>query len=151
METTRAQALAERLHSHDREPDGTPLLLHIRRVAGATPREGQTVAWLHEALETGVVSEQTLLEHGLGSEELRALRLLNRSRSASSDGAYLAHLDLIRHAAGPAGDLARMVKIADLQDRRRHPLVREGGWSPPYARALATLTQPRGQAALATP
>jgi hypothetical protein len=34
-----------------------------------------------------------------------------------------------------------MVKIADLEDRRRHPLVREGGWSPPYARALARLLE----------
>ncbi|HEY7076306.1 MAG TPA: hypothetical protein VH418_13085 [Solirubrobacteraceae bacterium] len=141
METTYARALAERLHSGDREPDGTPLLWHIRRVAGATPREGQAIAWLHEALENGAISEQALLEDGLGSEELRALRLLSRSRASSSDRAYLAHLELIAHAAGYAGELARMVKIADLEDRRRHPLVREGGWSPPYGRGLARLLE----------
>jgi hypothetical protein len=141
VETTRAQALAERLHSGDREPDGTPLLWHIRRVARTTPQDGQAVAWLHEALETGAVSEQALLEDGLGSEELRALRLLSRSRASSADRAYLAHLELIAQAAGPAGELARMVKIADLEDRRRHPLVREGGWSPPYGRALARLLE----------
>jgi hypothetical protein len=141
VETTRAQALAERVHSDDREPDGTPRLWHIRRVAGATPPEGQAVAWLHEALEIGAISEQELLENGLGSEELRALRLLNRSRASSADRAYLAHLDLIAQASGRAGELARMVKIADLEDRRRHPLVREGGWSPPYGRALARLLE----------
>ena len=103
METTEAQALAERLHSGDREPDGTPLLWHIRRVAHTTPQDGQAVAWLHEALETGAVSEQALLEDGLGSEELRALRLLSRSRASSADRAYLAHLELIAQAAGPRG------------------------------------------------
>jgi hypothetical protein len=96
------------------------------------------VAWLHE---TGAISEQQLLEAGLGSEELRALRLLSHTRASSADRAYLAHLELIVHAAGEAGELARMVKIADLEDRRRHPLVREGGWSPPYARALSRLLE----------
>ena len=139
METTRAQALAERVHTDDREPDGTPRLWHIRRVASATPPEGRVVAWLHEALEIGAISEQELLEAGLSSEELRALRLLSRSRASSADRAYLAHLDLIAQASGQAGELARMVKIADLEDRRRHPLMREGGWSPPYGRALRRL------------
>ncbi len=32
-----------------------------------------------------------------------------------------------------------MVKVADLEDRCRHPRVRPDGWSPPYERALARL------------
>jgi hypothetical protein len=147
VETTRARALAERLHAGDREPDGTPRLGHIQRVAFATPPEARAVAWLHEALEIGAVSERELLEHGLGTEELRALRLLNRSRASNSDPAYLAHLELVMHAAGRAGQLARMVKIADLQDRRHHPLVRAGGWSPPYSRGLAMLLESGGRPA----
>jgi hypothetical protein len=139
VETTRARALAERLHSDDREPDGTPLLLHIRRVARATPPAARAMAWLHEALEMGAISEHELLRDGLGTEELRALRLLSRSRASRSERAYLAHLELIADAAGHAGELARMVKIADLDDRRRHPLARADGWSPPYARALRQL------------
>jgi hypothetical protein len=151
VETTRARALAERLHSDDREPDGTPLLLHIRRVAEATPPAARSVAWLHEALESGAISEHELLRDGLGSEELRALRLLSRSRASRSERAYLAHLELIADAAGVAGELARMVKIADLDDRRRHPLARGDGWSPPYARALRQLraTAGHGRAAAA--
>jgi hypothetical protein len=74
---------------------------------------------------------------GLDSEQLRALRLLNRAPDAHSDGVYLAHLDLIARAAGRSGRLARLVKIADLQDRCLHPRVRADGWSPPYARGLA--------------
>jgi hypothetical protein len=52
---------------------------------------------------------------------------------------YLAHLHVIARAAGRAGRLARVVKIADLQDRCRHPRVRADGCSPPYARGLALL------------
>jgi hypothetical protein len=141
VETTCARVLAERLHSNDREPDGTPRLWHIRRVARATPPEAQAVAWLHESLEVGAVSEQELLEAGLEMEELRALRLLSQSRASSSDDAYLAHLELIARAAGYAGRLARIVKIVDLDDRRRHPQVRPDGWSPPYGRALAMLIE----------
>jgi len=97
------------------------------------------VAWLHESLETGATTEHDLLREGLGGDELRALRLLSRSRASSSDAAYLAHLDLIARAAGPSGELARIVKLADLDDRSRHPQLHEHGWSPPYARAFATL------------
>jgi hypothetical protein len=48
-------------------------------------------------------------------------------------------LDLIAHA-GPGGRLARLVKIAHLQDRCLHPRVRADGWSSPYRRGLALLT-----------
>jgi hypothetical protein len=141
MEAIRARALAERLHRDDREPDGTPRLAHIRRVVRSVPPDARSVAWLHEALEAGVASEQELLLEGLESDELRALRLLNRSRASESDSAYLAHLQLIGYAAGPSGRIARLVKIADLADRTRHPLVRRDGWVPPYSRALELLLQ----------
>src|SRR4051812_13450086 len=85
MEPTRARRIAERAHWPDREPDGTALLAHIRRVVAATPPEAHTVAWLHESLETGRVSEHELLREGLGDDELRALRLLTRSVRSHSD------------------------------------------------------------------
>ncbi|MGZ4171306.1 MAG: hypothetical protein ACXVRN_08080 [Solirubrobacteraceae bacterium] len=136
MRPARACAIAERLHAGQQEPDGTPILAHIRRVARDVPAEARTVAWLHEALETGAISEQALLTDGLTSDELRALRLLSRPSTSRSDSVYLAHVELIAQAAGPSGHLARQVKVADLQDRRLHPMLREDGWSPPYDRAL---------------
>jgi hypothetical protein len=81
-----------------------------------------------------------LLREGLESEQLCALRLLHRADDARSGGVYLAHLGLIARAPGLPGRLAREVKIADLQDRCLHPRVRADGWSPPYARGLALLT-----------
>jgi hypothetical protein len=141
VESSHARAIAERLLSGIREPGGSPLLAHVRRVAAAAPPEARAVAWLHELLETGAVSEQELLADGLSSDELRALRLLTRPGRSHSDVAYLAHLELIALAAGHSGELARLVKLADLEDRQRHPVVRSDGWAPPYARGHRRLMQ----------
>jgi hypothetical protein len=140
MEIVRAQLIAERLHADDREEDGTPLLNHIRRVVRLVGADARAVAWLHEALEWTVVTEHELLMEGLDSEELRALRLLRRTHDSRSDRVYLAHLSLIARAAGRAGGLARLVKVADLRDRCLHPRVRADGWSPPYGRGLGLLS-----------
>ena len=99
------------------------------------------MAWLHEVMEWTAVTERELLMAGLSSDELRALKLLNRQTDSRSDRVYLAHLDLIAHATGRSGRLAREVKTADLRDRCLHPHVRRGGWSPPYARALQLLLE----------
>jgi hypothetical protein len=139
MDLARARAFAETLHAREHEPDGTPLLDHVRRVAQMVPAQARPVAWLHEALESTGVTEQELLMEGLTGEELRALRLLCRTSDARSDGVYLAHVELIARAAGPSGYLARMVKIADLEDRCLYARVRRDGWSPPYADGLELL------------
>ena len=134
--------IARRLHAGHREESGTPIIRHIGRVARATPREARTVAWLHEARESGVVTEHQLLAEGLRDDELRALRLLARMTDTRSECVYLAYVELIARAAGQSGNFARQVKIADLEDRCRHPRVRTDGWSPPYARAIGRLLEP---------
>lgn len=144
MDPNRAMAIARRLHAGHREEGGAPVLWHIGRVARSAPVEARAVAWLHEALESGVVTEHKLLAEGLGDDELRALRLLARTTSTRSDHVYLAHVELIARAAGHSGELARLVKIADLEDRRRHPRIRSDGWSPPYERALERLRDLKG-------
>jgi hypothetical protein len=143
MEIGDARAIAERLHLGDREEDGTPVVRHVQRVATTVPEEARAVAWLHEVLEWTAVTEQELLIAGLTSDELRALRLLNRTTDSHSDRRYLAHLELIAHATGDSGRLARIVKTADLEDRSLHPHVRRHGWSPPYAQALKLLSAAR--------
>ena len=115
------------------------MLAHIRRVARSTPDEALTVAWLHEALESGAVSEEALLEAGLDDDELRALRLLSRPAWLRSNRGYMAHIELIARAAGRSGRLARTVKIADLRDRAAHPRAQPDDWLPPYARGLRRL------------
>ena len=100
MEIDRARLIAERLHADDCEEDGTPLLDHIRRVVRLVDADARAVAWLHEAFEWTAVAEHELLMDGLDSEELRALRLLHRTRDSRSDRVYLAHLHLIARATG---------------------------------------------------
>jgi hypothetical protein len=141
MDAASAQAIAERALVGARDESGTPVIEHVRRVGTMVPAEASTVAWLHEVLECSVVSEQELLMAGLSAEELRALRLLSRTGHSHSDRVYLAHLELIARSAGESGRLARMVKVADLLDRRHHPRIRPDGWVPPYDRALRRLTQ----------
>ena len=142
MDPARAQAIAERLHADDREQNGTPLLEHVRRVAAAVDEEAVAVAWLHEALEWTAVTERELLIAGLSTDELRALRLLTRTTDSRFDAHYLQHLELIAHAAGDSGRLARAVKRADLADRLEYPYARDDGWAPPYADGIAVLREP---------
>src|SRR5204862_69534 len=93
---------------------------------------------LHEVLQTSEVSEQTLLLEGLTTGELRAIRLLSMGVPAVSDAAYLARLAFIGRAAGRSGHLARLVKIADLRDRQRHPRRRGAGCASSRADVLIT-------------
>jgi hypothetical protein len=141
MDLDRARAIAERLHTGDLQEDGSLVLRHISRVAERLPEQARAAAWLHEALESTSVTEHELLDQGLTADELRALQLLARDAESRSDLAYLAHVESIARATGRSGQLARLVKIADLEDRCRHPRVRPDGWSPPYARALERLRE----------
>ena len=139
MNLARAQLLATRAHRGQRQPTGEPLIAHVRRVAAATPESARPVAWLHEVLEWTSVSEEKLLAYGASDDELRALRLLTRTLGGSSESGYLAHVTMIARADGPAGVLARAVKVSDLEDRLRHPGRGTGESRPPYERALALI------------
>ena len=139
MNLARAKLLATRAHRGQRQPTGEPLIAHVRRVAAATPASARPVAWLHEILEWTSVAEEKLLDYGASDDELRALRLLSRPPGGSSESGYLAHVAMIARADGPAGVLARAVKVSDLEDRLRHPGRATGGSRPPYERALALI------------
>ena len=147
MDASRAQAIAERIHADQLDEGGASILAHVRRVVLAAPAEARTIAWLHEALESGLVAESDLLAAGLSAGDLRALRLLSRSGDTRSDQSYLAHVDSIALAPGRTGRLARAVKIADLEDRCHHPRTRVDGWHPPYRGALERLRAAGGHPA----
>jgi hypothetical protein len=132
----RAQLMATRAHRGQLQPTGEPLIAHVRRVAAATPEPARSVAWLHEVFEWTSVSEEKLLSYGASDDELRALRLLTRTLGGSSESGYLAHVTMIARASGPAGGLARTVKVSDLEDRLSHPGSQINGSRPPYERAL---------------
>jgi hypothetical protein len=135
----RARRIAERAHRGSLEPNSEPVIVHVRRVAKASPGFARPVAWLHEVFEHSSVREEELLASGLTDEELRALRLLTRATESRSEAGYLAHIDRIVRASGSAGELARTVKRVDLEDRLQHPHQRADGWHPPYQLALELL------------
>jgi hypothetical protein len=136
VKLARAQLMATRAHRDQQQPMGEPLITHVRRVAAATPEFARPVAWLHEIFEWTSVSEEKLLAYGASDDELRALRLLTRTLGGSSESGYLAHVTMIARADGPAGVLARTVKVSDLKDRLHHLRPGTGGSRPPYERAL---------------
>ena len=114
------------------------MLVHVARVVAATPAEAHAIAWLHEVLERGALTEQELLTAGLSSDELRALRLVTPPIWARTRRAYLGHVELVARAAGSAGRLARAVKAADLRDGCGRPAGTDG-WSPPDVAGLRRL------------
>jgi DNA-binding NarL/FixJ family response regulator len=130
-----AREIATWVHAEQREPEGRPKLHHIASVVRASPPDAACVAWLHEVLETGAVTEQDLLRDGLDSEELRALRLLRVPTWSASEVAFLAHVEFIARAAGHSGRLARTVALADLGDRAAYA----GHRSAIHVRALRAL------------
>jgi len=138
MEADQARSIAEHAHEPDRDGDGPRVLAHLARVVRATPPEAHVVAWLHESLERGAVTEHELLAAGVSSDELRALRLVIAPAWARSERAFLGHIELIARAAGWAGQAARAVKAADLHDGYIHPRAADG-WSPPCAQGLRRL------------
>jgi hypothetical protein len=138
VDVDRARTIARAVHGGPQALSAEPLISHVERVVASVPEWARAIAWLHEVFEHTDMSEEDLLREGLSGDELRALRLLSREESFS-DLAYLGHIELIARAGGTSGRLARAVKLADLRDRQRHPLVRPNGWSPPYGSALNSL------------
>jgi hypothetical protein len=141
MRAAAARAIAERAHAGQVDPGREPLIDHVRRVVLASPRRARSVAWLHEVLEYTDMPEQELLAADLSDEELRALRLLSRPPGDRTLKGYMGHVGRIAAANGLAGEVARDVKRADLEDRIEHPALRADGWSPPYDHALALLDE----------
>jgi hypothetical protein len=139
LDEDRARALAARLHRGQRDGAGAPLIDHVSRVAAAVTADACVAALLHEVFEYTPMSEEELLDEGVSTDELRALRLLTRDRTSRSTARYLGHVRLIADAVGPGADIARQVKHADLVDRAAHPTAAGGDWSPPYALGLEIL------------
>lgn len=156
--TTRsAKRFAERTHAGVLDRYGEPVLDHVRRVAAAVPPPARTVAWLHESFEYTTVSAAELRAAGATADELRAVRLLTRKPDAGV-AAYRAHVEKIARASGHAGELARIVKRADLRDRLDHQGSRTPvtATRPAYLTALTLLTaglgcSTRGRSRTASP
>ncbi|MES1193645.1 MAG: hypothetical protein ABUM26_04920 [Solirubrobacterales bacterium] len=136
MDELVAREIACRHHAGQHDRAGELLIEHIARVAAAVPQDTRPVAWLHDLLERTAVRPTELEANGLSAVERAALELLTRS----PDEPFASYVLRIVHAPGPAGELARAVKAADLQD---HIERERAGWvaadAPPYQWALRHL------------
>jgi hypothetical protein len=107
-----ARKIAYTRHGEHRNAAGEPIVEHLERVANAVPPEARTVAYLHDVLEHSDTSPAELEAEGVTPVELQAIQLLTRH----PDESFEAHTLRIAYAKGPAGRLARAVKLADIDD-----------------------------------
>jgi hypothetical protein len=114
-----ARNLAYAQHGERRTAAGEPIVEHLERVAASVPPEARSVAYLHDILEHSDASAADLEAAGVTPGALRAVQLLTRH----PDESFEAHALRIAYAKGPAGRLARMVKLADIDDH----VSRRGG------------------------
>ncbi|MGZ4171548.1 MAG: GTP pyrophosphokinase [Solirubrobacteraceae bacterium] len=129
MDAAAARKLARLRHGDQRDRFGGLEIDHLERVAASVKTEARAVALLHDLLEHTSTSVQELEAHGLTAEELTAVLLLTR-RPAES---FELHALRIAQARGPAARLARMVKLADIDDHleseRGTPSTRPYKWA----------------------
>lgn len=112
-----ARAFAERAHEGQTyrgfgNRADEPYILHPLRVARAVPLRYRVVATLHDCLE-----DAGQLPRWLTDEERAALALLTRDKERESYADYIGRIEDDRT---PAGEIARVVKVADLQDNLAH-------------------------------
>jgi hypothetical protein len=123
-----ARAIAKSAHDGQQTSAGSPQFDHVRRVAAAVPERARVTAWLHDVLErTGLTIDQ-LRSPGISPAELTALALLTRTEADD----YCAYVQRIAGAPGQPGSLARVVKLADLEDHLLDPHAGSPS-TPPYA------------------
>jgi hypothetical protein len=135
MDADVARDAAHELHGRQRNRFGEPVFDHVARVQAAVPAEARTVAWLHDVLEGSPVTCDELRARGLTAVEVEALELLTHAPTES----YKSYVGRIARAGGPAGRLARAVKLADLDDHLAHGTIPAG--APPYAWARRRITE----------
>lgn len=143
MEPAIAHTVAIRYHKGQRNRFGDRVIDHVERVAAAVPPDARATALLHDLLELCPTVDRRLRGKGLTRTELKALQLLTHAPGEP----YKAYIRLIADASGPAGRLARTVKLADLEDHLAHPLIPPD--APPYAWARQRLLAARDPAAQA--
>jgi hypothetical protein len=106
-------ALARRAHGDQHDGDGRLHVEHCERVAEGVEGEiDQATALLHDVLEDTDETSQSLRDAGVPEVVVQAVEVLTK-RPGERYAAYLAR---VADASGQAGDVARAVKVADLNE-----------------------------------
>jgi hypothetical protein len=133
VDQTVAREIARLKHLGQSTRFGESVFAHVERVADRVPPEARNAALLHEIFELTATTRAELQAQGLSRPELAALRLLTHRPHVS----YATHVRRIAEAPGDHGRIARMVKLADLDDHLSHPVIPLD--APPYAWARRCL------------
>jgi hypothetical protein len=133
MEPAIAHRIASQNHKGRRNRFGDPVIDHLARVAAVVPPDARATALLHDLLELCPAATRRLRDQGLTPVELDALKLLTHAPGEP----YEVYVRRIAEAPGPAGRLARIVKLADLDDHLAHATIPSD--APPYAWAREQL------------
>ena len=129
-----ARAIANTIHDGQQTSAGGLLFDHVQRVAAAVPQCARVTAWLHEVLERTDLTIGQLRVEGVSPVELSALLFLTRPQGDD----YRFYVQRIADAPGRAGALARVVKLADLEDHLANPAPASSS-TPPYTWARRTI------------
>ena len=140
MEPEIAHTIASRHHAGQRNRFGDCVIDHVERVAAAVPADARATALLHDLFERCPTVGRRLRGKGLTHIELEALELLRHAPGEP----YEVYIRRIADAPGPAGALARIVKLADLDDHLAHPAIPSD--APPYTWARKQLLSARDRA-----
>lgn len=119
MEIQIARWIARFVHAGERNRAGEPMFDHVERVAEAVPEQLRAIAYLHDVLESPEATPGDLRCYGLTEAEWSALVLLTRADGES----YRSYVERIAVAPGCGGELARQVKLADLDDHLHRQTV----------------------------
>jgi hypothetical protein len=127
MDPRVAQQIACTSHVGQRTRFGDSVIEHIEHVANGVAPAARTVAWLHDLFELTPLRREALRAYGLTTVEELTLELLTRAPTEP----YEEYISRIACAPGRPGELARTVKLADLEDHLAHARMPPG--APPYA------------------
>ncbi len=133
MKPTTAYRIASQNHEGQRNRFGDRVIDHVERVAAAVPPDARATALLHDLLELCPTLRWAVRGKSITRTELEALELLTHA----PDEPYEVYVRRIADAKGPAGRLARIVKLADLEDNLAPPAIPAD--APPYAWARKQL------------
>jgi (p)ppGpp synthase/HD superfamily hydrolase len=107
----RAIELAVKAHFGQRDKSGLPYILHLVRVMeGVSDPTEKQAAILHDYIEDAGGTVETLENHKISKEAIRAIVLLTRPEGDS----YCEYVIQLSHHP-----IARIVKLADLNDNYR--------------------------------
>ncbi len=124
----KALQIAAKAHEGQTEKDGQPYILHPLRVMNSVEgEEAKIAAVLHDVIEDTEITEEDLRREGFSETVLAAVLCLTHRKSEP-------YADYVVRCKG--NDIARRVKLADLEDNARpsRALLRPDWIEPDLAR-----------------